>query len=88
MVVQVDIKVKAGRFSDFFGTKLYPCMYSPSVHAVPKLESDMLHLMVDHLSGEFSPNNMIACEDIVGITLMVFAHLGLPSSNIMLHSTG
>ena len=41
-----------------------------------------------HGWSEFSPNNMIACEDIVGITLVVFAHLGLPSSNIMLHSTG
>lgn len=66
MVAQVDIKLKAGRFSEAFGTELYPGI-TPQVHAVPKLELDMSCLMVDHSRREFRPNSMIACEDITGV---------------------
>ena len=34
LAVQVDIEVKAGRFSPSFGTKLFLGMYSPPVHTV------------------------------------------------------
>ena len=73
MVAQVDIKLKAGRFSEAFGTELYPGI-TPQVHAVPKLELDMSCLMVDHSRREFRPNSMIACVE-------------LPSSNIIPHTT-
>ena len=69
LAVQVNIEVKAGRFSPSFGTKLFPGMYSPPVHTVPKPGTDTLRLMVDHSSGKFRLNTMIACEDISGVHL-------------------
>ena len=69
MAVQVDIKIEAGRFSELFRTELFLGMYSPPVHTVPKPESDTLHLVVDHSSRNFSPNSMIAHEDITGVHL-------------------
>ena len=44
-------------------------MYSLPVHIIPKPDSDMMCLVVDHSSGDFSPNLMIMWEDIVeGLT--------------------
>ena len=84
MVVQVDIEVKAGRFLESFGTKLYLGMYSPPVHAVLKPESDMLHLVVDDSSGDFGQNSIITCEDVVGIHLDGIFTLG---ASILQHNT-
>ena len=67
--MQVDIEVKAWRFSPSFGTELFPGTYSPPVHTVLKPGTDMLHLVVDHSSGEFRPKTMIAHEDISGVHL-------------------
>ena len=82
--MQVDIEVSTGRFWESFGTKLYPGMYSPLVHAILKPGSDTLCLMVDHLSSEFRPNSMIAHEDITGIHLDRICTLGV---SILLHNT-
>ena len=47
--------------------ELLPGMYSPPVNAVPKPDSDMMRLVVDHSSGDFSPNSIIVWEDVMGV---------------------
>ena len=66
---QVDTEITAGHFSGSFGTKLLPGMYSPLVHAIPKPESEMLQLVIDHPSGDDSPNSMFVHEDVSGVQL-------------------
>ena len=51
-------------------------MYSPPVNTVPKPGTDTLHLMVDHSSGKFGLNMMIAPEDISGIHMDGIRTLG------------
>jgi hypothetical protein len=63
---QRDVEVKAGRYSESFGHKLLPGMYSTPVHAIPKPRSEKLRLVNDHSAGEFSLNSMIAREDVAG----------------------
>ncbi|KAF8574785.1 hypothetical protein K439DRAFT_1264304, partial [Ramaria rubella] len=58
--VQRDIEITEGRFSTSFGTDLLPGMYSPPIHAVPKLHSDKLHLINDHSAGPFALNSWIS----------------------------
>ena len=36
---------------------------------MPKPESDTMQLVIDHSSGDFSPNSMITQEDVVGVWL-------------------
>lgn len=45
--------------------------------------TDTLHLMVDHLSGEFGLNSMITCDDIAGVHLDGIHTLGV---SILLHN--
>ena len=61
------MEITTGHFSVSFGMELLPGMYSPPVHAVPKPDSEMLQLIVDHSSGNYSPNSMITHEDITGV---------------------
>ena len=65
---QVQTKI-AKCFSESFRMELLPGMYSPLVHSVPKPDSDTMQLVVDHSSGDFSPNSMITWEDIAGVLL-------------------
>ena len=62
---QRDIEINAGRYSESFGTKLLPGMYSTPIHAVPKPRSTKLRLVNDHSAGPFSLNSMIDREDVV-----------------------
>jgi hypothetical protein len=64
--LQRDIEIEAQRYSEGFGNKLLPGMYSTPIHAVPKPRSDKLRLVNDHSAGPFSLNSMIAREDIAG----------------------
>ncbi|KAF8579934.1 hypothetical protein K439DRAFT_1648342 [Ramaria rubella] len=56
---QRDIEITEERFSASFGTDPLPGMYSPPIHAVPKLHSDKLHLINDHSAGPFALNSWI-----------------------------
>ena len=70
------MEITTGRFSRLFGMDLLLGMYSPLVHAVPKLDSEMLQLVVNHSSGDCSPNLMITHEDITGVHLDSIHSLG------------
>jgi hypothetical protein len=63
---QRDTEIDAGRYSESFGSKLLPGMYSTPVHAVPKPRSEKLRLVNDHSAGKFSLNSMITREDVAG----------------------
>ena len=63
---QRDVEIRAGQYSESFGTHLLPGMYSTPVHAIPKPRSVKLRLVNDHSAGPFSLNSMIAREDVVG----------------------
>lgn len=63
---QRDIEFAAGRFSEPFGEKLLPGMYSMPIHSVPKPRSIKLRLVVDHSASEYSLNSMIPREAIAG----------------------
>ena len=63
---QRDIEIKAGRYSESFGTDLLPGMYSTPIHAIPKPRSVKLRLVNDHSAGPFSLNSMISREDAIG----------------------
>ena len=65
-----------GRFSDSFGPKLLPGMYSMPVHAVPKPSSVDLRLVMDHSAGPFSLNSMIDHSRVTGFPLDNLRHLG------------
>ena len=65
-----------GRFSDSFGPKLLPGMYSMPVHAVPKPSSVDLRLVMDHSAGPFSLNSMIDHSWVTGFPLDNLRHLG------------
>ena len=66
---QVQTKIATKHFSELFRMELLLGMYSPPVHAVPKPDSDMMCLVVDHSSRDFSPNSMITREDVMGVWL-------------------
>ena len=66
------------------------------VHAVPKPDSDTICLVMDHSSGDFSPNLMIMQEDIVGVQLNGLHTLGVsimqikhncPSADLILYKS-
>jgi len=65
-----------GYFSESFGTKLLPGMYSMPIHAVPKPHSDDLRMVTDHSAGPFSLNSMIDHEQVTGYPLDNMRHLG------------
>ena len=44
-------------------------MYSTPVHAVPKPQSEKLHLVNDHSASNFSLNSMITWEDVEGVKM-------------------
>jgi hypothetical protein len=73
---QRDKEISMGRFSESFGDKLLPGMYSMPIHAVPKPHSTDLRLVTNHSAGEFSLNSMIKREDIAGFPLDNMTHLG------------
>ena len=74
---QVWTKIATKCFSESFRMELLP------VHAVPKLDSDTICLVMDHSSGDFSPNLMIMQEDIVGVQLNGLHTLGVSIMQIM-----
>ena len=74
---QVQTKIATEHFLELFRTELLPGMYSPPVHIVPKPDSDMIHLVVDHSSGDFSPNLMIVWEDVAEVHLDRLHTLGV-----------
>ena len=73
---QHDKEIEAGHFSESFGEKLLPGMYSMPIHAVPKPHSSDLRLVTNHSTGAFSLNSMIKREDICGYPLDNMTHLG------------
>ena len=85
LMEQVETEITARHLSKSFGTDLLLGMYSPLVHAIPKLDSELLWLIIDHSSGDFSPNLMIACEDIAGVHLDGIHSLGASILQIKAH---
>jgi hypothetical protein len=77
LIAQVKPKEAAGRLSASFSPDLLPGMYSLSVHAVPKPNSEKLHIVVDHSSEKYLLNSMIDPKDIAGIKLDGVASLGV-----------
>ena len=63
---QCKAEIRDGRFSEPFGTKLLPGMYSMPIHAVPKQGPSKFRLVVDHSASEYSLNNMISRDDSAG----------------------
>ena len=88
LIEQVETEITAECFLKSFGTDLLPGMYSPLVHAVPKPDSEMLCLVINHSSGDCSPNSMIACEDITGVHLDGIHSLGASILKIKAHNLG
>ena len=87
---QVWTKIATKCFSESFRMELLP------VHAVPKPDSDTICLVMDHSSGDFSPNLMIMQEDIVGVQLNGLHMLGVsimqikhncPSADLILYKS-
>ena len=72
---QRDAEIAAGRYSEGFGTELFPGMYSTPVHAVPKPRSEKLRLVNDHSAGPYSLNSMILREDIAGAQMDAVSNL-------------
>ena len=85
---QVQTEIALECFSESFRTELLPGMFSPLVHAVPKPDSNMMHLVVDHSSGDFSPNSMIAWEDVTGVQLDGLHTLGVSIMRSKLNCPG
>ena len=85
---QVWTKFAAERFSESFRTELLPGMYSLLVHAIPKPDSNMMCLVMDHSSGDFSPNSMIAWEDFAGVQLDGLHTLGVSIMQSKLNCPG
>lgn len=76
---QIEKEIKTERFSPAFGPDLLPGMYEIPVHAVPKagaVDLFALRMVVDHSSGEFSPNSMITKASIAGVKLDGIKALG------------
>ena len=65
-----------GRFSDSFGDKLLPGMYSMPIHAIPKPNSNDFRLVTNQSVGAHLLNSMIKREDITGYPLDNMTHLG------------
>ncbi|TFY81466.1 hypothetical protein EWM64_g2543 [Hericium alpestre] len=81
---QCEEEEQLDRFSALFGPPnglLLPGMYCVPVHAVPKLNSDKLRMVVDHSAGDFSLNSMIDKADI-HVNLDNIQDLG---HNLLLH---
>jgi hypothetical protein len=51
-------------------------MYSSLIHVVDKPGTDTFRLINDQSAGEFSPNSMIASEDVTGICMDSIKSLG------------
>ena len=62
MEEQRDEEVRLGRFSGAFDT-LLPGMTTIPLWVVPKPHSDKLRLVVDHSTGDYSPNSFISPDD-------------------------
>jgi hypothetical protein len=73
---QRDTEIAEQRYSEGFGTSLFPGMYSTPIHSAPKPRSDKLRLINDHSAGEFSLNSMIARDDIIGARMDSISDLG------------
>ena len=93
---QVWTEIAAEHFLELFGIELLLGMYSPPVHAVPKPDSDMMRLVVDHSIGDFSPNSIIVWEDVMGVWLDRLHTLGVsimwskhncPSADLILYKS-
>ena len=62
MEVQRDEEIKLGRFSGAFDT-LLPGMTTIPLWVVPKPHSNKLRLVVDHSTGDYSPNSFISPDN-------------------------
>jgi hypothetical protein len=76
IATQVDTEVRLGRYSEAFGPNLLPGMYSSPIHAVDKPGTTTFRLINDQSAGEFSPNSMIATEDVAGTCMDTIKSLG------------
>jgi hypothetical protein len=65
-----------GFYSRSFGTELLDGMYAMPIYAVPKPNSEDLHLVNDHSAGPFSLNSMIDHTQVTGFPLDNMRHLG------------
>ncbi|KAG2050844.1 hypothetical protein BDR06DRAFT_974262 [Suillus hirtellus] len=72
---QIIKEESVGRYSHDFGPDLLLGMYSMPIHTVPK-EGGKFRLVMNHSTGDFSLNSMIAKEDIARVTLDNVQDLG------------
>ena len=93
---QVQTEIAAECFLELFGMELLLGVYSLPVHAIPKPDSNTMHLVMDHSSGDFSPNSMIVQEDVMGVRLNGLHTLGVsimqsklncPSADLILYKS-
>ena len=73
---QRDHEIFKGRFSEAFGDKLLPGMYSMPIFAIPKPHSTDLRMVTHQSAGKYSLNSMIPRDDIIGYPLDNLRHLG------------
>ena len=74
---QIQTKIAAKHFLELFRMELLPGMYSLPVHTMPKPDSDMMWLIIDHSSRDFNPNSMITQKDVMGVWLYGLHTLGV-----------
>jgi len=63
---QCKTEIQERRFSQPFGTKLLPGMYSMPIRAVPKQGPSKFRLVVDHSASKYPLNSMISREESAG----------------------
>ena len=73
---QCDHEIFKGCFSEAFGDKLLPGMYSMPIFAIPKPHSTDLRMVTHQSAGKYSLNSMIPRDNIVGYPLDNLRHLG------------
>jgi hypothetical protein len=73
---QLVEEIHLGQVSESFGRDLLPGMYSMPMHTIPKPNSDKLHLVVNHTTGNYSLNFMIDSDAIKGTKLDGLHSLG------------
>ena len=73
---QCDHEIDKGCFSEAFGDKLLPGMYSMPIFAIPKPHSTDLRMVTHQSAGKYSLNSMIPRDDIIGYPLDNLRHLG------------
>ena len=61
---QRDFEIALDHFSPAFGPDLLRGIMSVPIGVVPKLHSNKLHLVVDQNLEDYSPNSLIACENV------------------------